>query len=81
MASMTWAFRWVVERSSADVSAAGREGGKKLEGDGEGEGEAEGKCFEIPDVSTSIIVERSGSGEGVRNGGVTTDIFCSRKVN
>jgi hypothetical protein len=79
MASMTCALIWVVERSSADVSAE-RGGGEKLVGDGEGEGEAEaeGKCFEIPDVSTSMMVESSASGEGVRTGGVKTNILLNK---
>lgn len=50
---------------SRDVSSAGSAGGKRLVGDGE----SDGICFEIPDVSASIIVESSGSGEGVRCGG------------
>jgi hypothetical protein len=47
------------------------------EGDGEGglESESVGRCLEIPEVSASIIVERSaGKGEpgsGGRNGVVT----------
>jgi hypothetical protein len=75
MASITCDSRWVVERSRAEVSSAGRPGGKALVGDRDGEGDAEGRCFEIPDVSISIIVESSGSGEGVRNGGVNTEDF------
>lgn len=76
MASMTCALIWVVERSSADVSA--ERGGGVGDGEGEGEAEAEGKCFEIPDVSTSMMVESSASGEGVRTGGVKTDILLNK---
>lgn len=69
----------MVERSRADVSPDGREECEGKVGDGEGEGDADGRCLEIPEVSASIMVESSGSGDGVRKGGVNTAVFFSRQ--